>query len=119
MIAQLGNLAGWAKRLVRRSSKSHGGSEPHNQAALRMSWWARRRCAFAHPAPTSPGRRRDRSMQPEHAVDGAQFSRLDQLGVRDADRVERSVQPGLPELKKILQRRKFRKQIVTLPDVSL
>jgi hypothetical protein len=39
-------------------------------------------------APTAPlPTLRTPSMQPEHAVDGAQFGRLDQLGMRDGDGV--------------------------------
>ena len=60
-----------------------------------------------------------RSMQPEHAIDGAQFGRLDQLGMRDRDRVQRTVERFFPEGEKILQRGDFRKQIVILPDVGL
>src|SRR5450759_1504927 len=63
------------------------------------------RLSFAHPTYS-------RSMQPEHAVDGPQLGRLDQLGVRNGDGVERAFELLLPEEKKILQRRKIRKQIV-------
>src|SRR3954470_1329446 len=59
------------------------------------------------------------SMQPEHAVHGAQFGRLDQLGMRDGHRVKRTVELLLPEGQEILQRRKFRKHVVVLPDVGL
>src|ERR1700738_1051688 len=38
---------GWARRHVRRSSKSEGGSLPTKH--LRQKWWARRKRAFAHP----------------------------------------------------------------------
>src|SRR5258705_12061958 len=58
-------------------------------------------------------------MQPEHAVDGAQFGRLDQLGMRNGDGEQRSVELFLPEGEKVLQGREIRKQIVILPDVSL
>ncbi len=58
-------------------------------------------------------------MQPEHTVDGAQFSGLDQLGVRNPDRIKRPLEFLLPEVEEILQRREFRKQIVILPDVCL
>src|SRR6202022_698732 len=75
-------------------------------------WWARRKRAFAHPT-------KSHSMQPEHTVDGAQFSRLDQLGMRHGDGEQRAVELFLPEGEKILQRREFRKQIVILPDVGL
>src|SRR5689334_11181710 len=80
-----------------------------------MSRWARRYRAFAHPSK----RVATTSMQPEHAIDGAQFSRLDQLGMRDADGIERALELVLPELQEILERGKFRKQIVVLPDVGL
>src|ERR1700751_4959765 len=60
-----------------------------------------------------------RSMQPKHAVDGAQLGRLDQPGMRHGDREQRTVELLLPEGEEILQRRKFRKQIVVLPDVGL
>jgi hypothetical protein len=60
-----GSLVGWAKRLVRRSSKSEGGSVPTMSIA-----WARRCRAFAHatrpsarltpPAKSSPRPRRSR-----------------------------------------------------------
>src|SRR5580698_2917572 len=59
------------------------------------------------------------SMQPKHAVDGAQFSGLDQLGMRDPDRIKRPLEFLLPEGKEVPQRREFRKQIVILPDVCL
>src|ERR1700733_13941837 len=59
------------------------------------------------------------SMQPKYAVDGAQFSGLDQLGMRDPNRIKRSLEFLLPEGKEVPQRREFRKQIVILPDVCL
>ena len=58
-------------------------------------------------------------MQPKHAVDGAQFSGLDQLGMRDPDRIKRPLELLLPEGKEVPQRRELRKQIVILPDVCL
>src|ERR1035437_9004292 len=58
-------------------------------------------------------------MQPEHAVDGAEFGGLDQLGMGHRHGEQRSLQRSFPEAEKILQRRKFREQIVILPDVSL
>jgi hypothetical protein len=58
-------------------------------------------------------------MQPEHAVDGAQFGGLDQLGVSDRHGEQRSLQRLFPEAEEILQRRKFGKQIVVLPDIGL
>src|ERR1700720_713361 len=59
------------------------------------------------------------SMQPEHAVDGAQFGRLDQARVGDRDRVERPVELLLPEGKKSLEHRKLGAEIVVLPHVGL
>src|ERR1035437_3866283 len=58
-------------------------------------------------------------MQPEYAVDGAKFGGLDQLGMGHRHGEQRSLQRFFPEAEKILQRRKFREQIVILPDVSL
>jgi hypothetical protein len=58
-------------------------------------------------------------MQPEHAVDCAEFSRLDQFGMRDGDSVERTFELSLPEKQKVLERWKIGKQILILPDVSL
>src|SRR3954469_5336106 len=74
-------------------------------------WWG---YADANP-PYAPAI----SMQPEHAVDGAQLGRLDQLGMGHRDRIQRTFQLFLPEAEKILQRRKLRKQIVVLPDIGL
>lgn len=59
------------------------------------------------------------SMQPEYAVHRAQLGGLDQLGMRHRDRVERAVELLLPECQEILQRRKFRKHVVVLPDIGL
>src|SRR5580692_9161427 len=59
------------------------------------------------------------SMQPEYAVDGTQFSGLDQLGMGHRHGEQRSFELFLPEREEILQRRKFREQIVILPDVGL
>src|ERR1700746_2377003 len=59
------------------------------------------------------------SMQAEHAVDGAQLRGLDQLGMRDSDREQRSLELFLPEAQEIRQRREFRKQVVVLPDIGL
>src|SRR5215468_11228579 len=41
-------VRGWAKRLVRRSSKSEGGSVPTIKRCARERW-ARRKSALAHP----------------------------------------------------------------------
>src|ERR1700738_3796742 len=59
------------------------------------------------------------SVQPEHAVDGAQLGRLDQARVGDDDRVERPVELLLPEGKKSLEHRKLGAEIVVLPHVGL
>jgi len=58
-------------------------------------------------------------MQPELAVDRLQLGRLDQLAMRDLHRVQRAFQLLLPERQEALQLRKFREQIVSLPDVGL
>src|SRR5262249_25895462 len=62
---------------------------------------------------------RGASMQAEHAVDGAQLRRPDQARMGDRDRMERPLEPFLPEGKKTLKRRKIRTQIVVLPNVRL
>src|SRR5258708_30688511 len=48
-------------------------------------------------------RNRARSVQPEDAVDSAQFGRLDQLGMRNGDGEQRAFEILLPEREKILQ----------------
>src|ERR1700690_3499332 len=58
-------------------------------------------------------------VQPEFTVDRLQLGRLDQLAMRDLHRVQRAFQLLLPELQKLLQLRKFREQVVSLPDVGL
>src|ERR1700722_10070902 len=62
---------------------------------------------------------RTKSMQAEHAVERAKFGGLDQLGVGDANGIKRPLELGLPEMEEVAQRRKFRKQVVVLPDVGL
>jgi len=52
-------------------------------------------CAPAAIAPVE-------SVQPEHAVDGVQFGRLDQFGVRDGDRKQRAFELFLPEGEEVL-----------------
>jgi len=54
-------------------------------------------------------------MQPEDSIHGASFGRLDQFGLRDGDRKERTIERCLPESQKIPQRRKIREQTVVLP----
>jgi hypothetical protein len=58
-------------------------------------------------------------MQHELAVDRLHFGRLDQLGMRDFDRIKRTFQLGLPEFEKLLQLGKLREKIVGLPDIRL
>ena len=58
-------------------------------------------------------------MQAEHAVDVTQLSGLDQPRMDNGDLEQRAFQLLLPEVQKILQHRKFRKQIVVLPDIGL
>src|SRR6185437_3885155 len=77
-------------------------------------WWARFR--FAHPTASFDAAG---SMQPEYTIDGAELRGLDQLGVRDANRIQRPLQLLLPELQEVLQRGKSREQIVILPDIAL
>src|SRR5262249_54230308 len=59
------------------------------------------------------------SVQPKHAIDRLEIRRLDQARMRDDDRVQRPLELLLPEGEKLLQLRKFRKQIVVLPDIAL
>src|ERR1039458_5074342 len=59
------------------------------------------------------------SMQPELAVDRLQLGRLDQLSKRDLHRRQRAFQLFLPERQEALQLRKFREQVVSLPDIGL
>jgi hypothetical protein len=68
------------------------------------------RAAMVRDGANAPPHHEDQtiSMQSEHAVDGAQFSRLDQLGMGHRDRIQRTFQLFLPEAEKILQRREFR-----------
>ena len=53
------------------------------------------RCAPAAIAPVE-------SVQPEHAVDGVQFGRLDQFRVRDGDRKQRAFELCFPEREEVL-----------------
>src|SRR3954447_11635797 len=69
-----------------------------------------RRRAFARPT---------ESMQPEHAVDGAELGRLNQPGMRDGDGKQRAFELRFPKGEEILQRRKIREQIVVLPHIGL
>ena len=58
-------------------------------------------------------------MQPEFAVDRLELGRLDQLAVRDLNRVQRPFELLLPELEESLQFGEFGKQVVVLPDIGL
>src|SRR6266545_4932214 len=79
--------------------------------------WAKARLRRAHPCPSY--KTSTLSMQPEHAVDGAQLGGLDQLGVRHRHGEQWAIELLLPEGEEILKRRKFWKQIVVLPDIGL
>ena len=58
------------------------------------------RCAPAAIAPVE-------SVQPEHAVDGVQFGRLDQFGVRDGDRKQRAFELSCQKARKSFSAGKF------------
>src|SRR5580700_5427125 len=58
-------------------------------------------------------------MQPEFAVDGADFRRLDQPRVRHRDRVQRALQLLQPEIEEFVELGKVRAEIVVLPDIGL
>src|ERR1700691_6797409 len=60
-----------------------------------------------------------RSMQPELAVHGADFRRLDQAHVRHRHRVQRALKLLQPEIEKFVQLREVWAKVVVLPDVSL
>src|SRR4051812_42119895 len=97
---------------LRRVGKGALAPCPPFTRAWETLWWARREERLCPPYGS-------RLMQPEHAVDGAQFGRLDQLGMRHSNREQRTFQPGFPEGEKILQRREIREQVVVLPDIGL
>src|SRR5579884_2298932 len=59
------------------------------------------------------------SMQPELAVDSADFGWLDQLGMRHCDRVEGALQLLQPEIQKLVELGEPRTEVVILPDVGL
>src|SRR6266480_8006192 len=97
---------------------------------MKLGGWANRRRVPPSPADVLHGEHGAmaplrsltnprRLVQPEHAVDGPQFGRLDQLGMRHGNREQRALELLLPEGKEIFQRWKFRKQIVILPDIGL
>jgi len=58
-------------------------------------------------------------MQSKFPADRLKLRRLDQLGVRDANRMQRPLKLLLPEGQEALQLGKFGKQIVVLPNVGL
>jgi len=58
-------------------------------------------------------------MQSEFPADRLKLRRLDQLGVRDANRMKRPLKFLLPEGQEALQLGEFGKQIVVLSDVGL
>src|SRR5271165_4180408 len=61
----------------------------------------------------------ERSVQPEHAIDGADFGWSNQAAMANRDRVQAPVQLGLPELQEALQLGEIRTEIVVLPDIGL
>ena len=58
-------------------------------------------------------------MEPELAVDGADLGRPDQPRVGDSDRVQRPLKGLQPEIEELVERRKYRAEIVILPDKGL
>src|SRR6516162_3279209 len=70
-------------------------------------------------APSCSVHQPERSVQPEHAVDGANFRRSDQTAVANRDRIEPPLELGLPKLQETLQLRKIRAEIVILPNIGL
>jgi hypothetical protein len=58
-------------------------------------------------------------VQPELAVDRADLGRLDQTRMRYGDRVQRAFQGLEPEIEELVERRKYRAEIVILPDKAL
>ena len=59
------------------------------------------------------------SVQPELAVDRTDLGRLDQPRMRHGDRVQRAFQGLQPEIEELVERRKYRAEIVILPDIAL
>ena len=78
-------MARASTRLTRRAGHAVNVAEPQNVL----------RCA---PAAISPVE----SVQPEHAVDGVQFSWLNEFRVRDGDRKQRAFELCFPKREKIL-----------------
>src|SRR6516165_1390037 len=60
-----------------------------------------------------------RSVQPELAVDGADFGRPDQARMGDRHRMERPFQSFQPEGQKLVEHRKPGAEVVVLPDERL
>ena len=58
-------------------------------------------------------------MQPEHAVDEVELGRRDQPAMRHPHAIERAVKIGLPEIEKVDELGKARREIVVLPDIAL
>ena len=58
-------------------------------------------------------------MQPGLAVDRADLGWLDQLRMRHCDRVQRAFQGLQPEIEGFVERRKYRAEIVILPNIAL
>ena len=58
-------------------------------------------------------------MERQHAVHGLELAGLDQAGMGDRDRMQRPFQLPLPEIQELQQHRKFRSEVVFLPDIAL
>ena len=56
------------------------------------------------------------SVQPELAVDRANFGRLDQARMRHGDRVQRAFELFKPKVQELIQVREHRAEIVILPE---
>src|SRR5215469_7406512 len=87
-----------------------------------------RTCCFATRRPCARGTecrahiweiRPPSSVQPELAVDRADLGRLDQPRMRHGDRVQRAFQGLQPEIEEFVERRKYRAEIVILPNIAL
>src|SRR5690349_3347657 len=60
-----------------------------------------------------------KSVHGDDAVHGAEFAWLNKPLMRHADRMERPLDLTPPELQKLLQRRKSRREVIVLPDIEL
>ena len=58
-------------------------------------------------------------MQPELAVYGADFRRLDQPGMRHGHRVQWAFELLEPEIEEFVQLREYRAPVIALPDIGL